>query len=406
MLAPVGMAKLGEVGVPLLGSDNYPIWSVKMRMLLTHQQLWQYVHRPETPTAVQAAPGAAQGAAQEAAQGAASVLTDAQKADDAKALSIIGRHVKDYLIPSIAGCNTAKEAWSVLERLFMSSTNAHRMTMRHELTSLRKGVTEPLVQYFARACQLRDSLARVGCVVSSEDLAMAVLCGLPRVYDTIVEILQTELNSLDLDQVMARLLVVEARNAKHNDRQQESSALFASQQRRSHPGKDYGQQRVKRGACHFCGKHGHWKRDCPNRRAASGEEDKKGKSSHQGSSGSTGKAFHACAFNVVAAETGPTCLHIESTFTSYKFKDGWILDSGASHHMTPERGAFCNYTKADIPVKLGNGKVVRSFGKGDVGVAVVVDGVQKVVQLRNVLHVPDLITSLMSVPRIAAWLWL
>ena len=108
MLAPVGMAKLGEVRVHLLGSDNYPIWSVKMRMLLTHQQLWQYVHRPETPTAVQAASGAAQGAAQEAASGAASVLTDAQKADDAKALSIIVLHVKDYLIPSIAGCKTAK----------------------------------------------------------------------------------------------------------------------------------------------------------------------------------------------------------------------------------------------------------------------------------------------------------
>ena len=41
------MAKLSDVRIQPLGTDNWPVWSFKMQQLLTHQGLWDAVMRPK-----------------------------------------------------------------------------------------------------------------------------------------------------------------------------------------------------------------------------------------------------------------------------------------------------------------------------------------------------------------------
>ena len=48
--------------------------------------------------------------------------------------------------------------------------------------------------------------------------------------------------------------------------------------------------------------------------------------------------------------------------------DRWLIDSGASSHMTPQRECLVNYRKFDTPEKvgLGDGRIVEAEGVGNV----------------------------------------
>lgn len=77
----------------------------------------------------------------------------------------------------------------------------------------------------------------------------------------------------------------------------------------------------------------------------------------------------------------------------------WVVDSGASHHMSPGEFAatFTNYRKlglAALPVTFGKrGSIAYAVGVGDVIVA----GLNGPTRLQHVLHVPDLAGNLFSV---------
>ena len=49
---------------------------------------------------------------------------------------------------------------------------------------------------------------------------------------------------------------------------------------------------------------------------------------------------------------------------------GWIVDSGASSHMTWNRHVYSEYSELTIPqpVKLGDGRKVNANGKGTINV--------------------------------------
>ena len=75
--------------------------------------------------------------------------------------------------------------------------------------------------------------------------------------------------------------------------------------------------------------------------------------------------------------------------------EGWLIDSGASRHMTNNKDSLSNYqqfTKTE-PVTLGDGKVVEALGKG---VQLELDN-RKTGTLKSVLYVPKLSYNLLSV---------
>ena len=79
--------------------------------------------------------------------------------------------------------------------------------------------------------------------------------------------------------------------------------------------------------------------------------------------------------------------------------DEWIIDSGASAHMTNDRNAFVSYTKLPVAqgVKLGDGQKVNAIGQGIVRVEMNhAKGNQTVTNLMKMLHVPDITCNLLS----------
>jgi len=78
--------------------------------------------------------------------------------------------------------------------------------------------------------------------------------------------------------------------------------------------------------------------------------------------------------------------------------DHWILDSGASEHFTPYRHLYGRYLHFKDPVEVQTAKgKLDGIGIGSINVAVI-DGYgnPRMVELKNVLHVPEMDSNLLS----------
>lgn len=79
-------------------------------------------------------------------------------------------------------------------------------------------------------------------------------------------------------------------------------------------------------------------------------------------------------------------------------KNSWILDSGATEHMTFSRECFSSYNELEEkrPVTVGGERVIWGIGTGEV-ICRKTDGTAGSVTLKNVLLVPGLGVNLFSV---------
>ncbi|KAJ8574782.1 hypothetical protein ON010_g4429 [Phytophthora cinnamomi] len=79
---------------------------------------------------------------------------------------------------------------------------------------------------------------------------------------------------------------------------------------------------------------------------------------------------------------------------------GWLIDSGATAHMTPHRDDLFEYAdmSADMFVTIADGKKIRAAGMRSVGLTGI-DG--KRIRMVEVLHIPGLDRQLLSVGKLS-----
>jgi hypothetical protein len=77
------------------------------------------------------------------------------------------------------------------------------------------------------------------------------------------------------------------------------------------------------------------------------------------------------------------------------FKQYWILDSGATDHMTPLPKHFSTYSPcpSNRKISIADGTLLTVAGQGDVRI-------NSSITLNNVLHIPKLSTSLISIQKL------
>ena len=201
--------------------------------------------------------------------------------------------------------------------------------------------------------ELTDKLAVIGAPISEEDQVVTLLGSLPQTLVTALEAC--------VDDVSLRKLLV---SGEGSGRQQ--SALVGKQ--------------GKKLRCYGCSEEGHFRRDCPKRKesrkphtAKSATEERHSDSESEQSTG----AF------VVSTKTHKTT--------------GWLVDSGASSHMTCKRELLKDYKEFEKPekVSLGDSRTVEAIGVGNIhlNMQFKVSDPKKCVMYR-VLYVPKLACNL------------
>jgi hypothetical protein len=131
---------------------------------------------------------------------------------------------------------------------------------------------------------------------------------------------------------------------------------------------DHGGNKVTGDECRYCRKRRHWAREC--------KKKKRDEQAHAAQVEDDGEAalLVACAsidVNSVVLTATEVHLKEDKLFVQLGDKVGdsnrWILDTGATNHMTGERSAFSELdTKVQGTMRFGDGSIVGIVGRGTV----------------------------------------
>ncbi|KAM1320462.1 hypothetical protein ACFX2H_005342 [Malus domestica] len=363
--------------------------------------------------------------------------------NDQNILIWINSTLSDSLIPYTVGVTSARDLWAKLESRLATASQSHIHELRSRLHTITKG-DSTAAAYLQQIEEIADALATAGAPIADSELISVLLHGLPPEYDAFVDTIQFRLGSTTVDELHGLLLSKEIQlanrkkvsssvpfQAYHSSAgllptppaDSSSQAYFVSSHGRgfdrtfSHPrnfqnfsrqgqtfsrqGPNFsrqgqyfsrqGQQKNNRGSkpnfhnfnrrpsCQFCRQSDHEAIDCPHRL-----------NPNYGTKHSQ-TAYHANtasnAFTPSTASNAPT----------------WLLDTGASSHMTN------SYTNLQSPepysgpdqVYIGDGKGLPITHSG----SSCLPTSTHTFNLHNVLHVPDLKQDLISANRFIVDNW-
>ncbi|POM74771.1 Copia proteinlike putative, partial [Phytophthora palmivora] len=147
-------------------------------------------------------------------------------------------------------------------------------------------------------------------------------------------------------------------------------------------GKSKGRQAQKTSACHYCGEQGHWIAKCPVRIRENAERQRPQRAN-------VADDYEDCGDYLFLVGGGTS-----------KSSEVWLVDSGATQHMTYSKEYMKNYKKmTPVDVHLADDGVVQAVGSGDIVMSMKTPrGIKKGV-LTKVWHIPKLSRNLFSVGR-------
>eukprot|EP00731_Ephydatia_muelleri_P034359 Em0056g18a len=354
-----------------LDSSNWMTWKFQMKHLLLSKGLWGIVD------------GSERLAEDASVQQQAEFRKRAQTAFSTLVLSISSSQL--YLITS---CEEPAPAWVALRNHFERDTLVNKLMLKKQYFRMEMKEGSSIEAHIKAMKELTDKLAAIKAPISEEDQVVTLLGSLPSSYSTLVTALEAR-DAVSLSYVQQALIQKEQRmNVVDSKSDAGQSAVFDEKTGRAFVGKQ--SQQCQKGrqqkVCYLCGETGHIRWNRPE--------------NHQERSLSKPKHI-AKPVKTMEEDSELAC---GASSKSYN-KENWIVDSGASSHMTQTQEFMVNYEEFGTPQKvcLGDGRTLEAFGKGKVIVTMVFKRCErKKVTMYDVLYVPKLACNLFSVRAAAA----
>lgn len=379
----------GSVTYPTLTRTNYSDWAVLMRVNLQAQGLWEAVDTGDVPFH-----------------------------EDRQALSAILRAVPAEMLRPLAEKDNAKDAWDALKSMRVGAdrvkqSRAQKLLQNFESMRFKSG--ESVEDFSLRLQGVVSNLRLLGEDVSEEKVVRKLLRVVPRRYRQMALSIETliDLTTLSIEDLTGRLLTVD--DHPDSDGEDAGQALFGEKEGTKWASKDGGQpsrnagtrgsasgsrqhghdgnggdtksrpsqppgRDITKDKCRYCGKLGHWAKDC---RKAKRDREKLAQANllvvepkqADGEEEPTLLMAQVCELSPVQEPEhvdGEIALNEEHALALLR-EEGepvdpeWILDTGASNHMTGAHSAFSELdTSVRGFVKFGDASRVRIEGRGTV----------------------------------------
>lgn len=378
-----------EARIEKLGENNFHSWKQKVELVLMQKEVDNMIDatarpaRPKDPT----------------------LLTKWLRKDKL-ARATIGLCLSDEMLKNVRHTTTALEMWTEICDVHQKHTLLNKLSARRDFYTATMSPGEKMLSYINRVRQLASTLESMQVEIDEKELAMAVLNGLPSQYQPIITALDAigdDDESFTFSKVRSRLLQEEKRiqiRTKSSTSATDSALVSQSG--------NQGRRR-SRVVCMHCGRPGHTEPDCWDKYGKPSMNNRKERRSK--SHKKTTKEAFAMTANAQPSEncededyvclsTRPAESHSEETNRRIAAK--WHVDTGCTRHMTFDRDAFTSYTPLNPhPVEFADNSSVTAVGCGDVILQIKVGSVTKKCVIKDVLHVPTLVYSLLSTSTMA-----
>ncbi|KAJ9552513.1 hypothetical protein OSB04_016558 [Centaurea solstitialis] len=292
------------------------------------------------------------------------------------------------LLGHVARATTTSEVWLMLEQMFHAQTRARQMHLKQQLQTLAKG-SMSILEYVKKKRAISDSLAECLTIVSDEDFVSFLLFGLGPEYGTFKSALSIRIEPITSDDLLGLLLREEQRLEDDNNGASLLSANIATKRPsagRSSMGLSSAPSIDRpKSICQICSKPYHEARNCHQRLnlALFPATNRKSGDRQRQQQPTNSKQAH------IAYGNNP------STLT-----DPWVVDSGATNHVTADLGNLSiqsEYTGTDnLVVGSGEPLPITHIGQS----VLTSKHVSKPLSLNNILVVPKISKNLVSVSQL------
>ena len=357
----------------LTGEANWASWKVQMRHQLRSRKLWNIVKGEEKLAA-----SAEQGektAFEERCIEATMRLTFA---------------MSPAVVLLVQSLDCPVKIWDRLERQYEKRT-ASKLSLVQRYFGAKMAEGESAEKHLLGMNELCDRLAAMELPVPEEFQPLMILASLPASYTAIVQTLGSQARKLDMAHVTSTVLDEDARRKENGSQENQALVSHGGRQSRNSARRD-----LSRVQCYNC-------RECPdppkqhNPAALTHRGGNQTKTSKQSS---LRKPSYKSRVAVLSDEEDPDAFCFCTGPQKGMKAEEWVVDSGATTHMTWDKGVFVTFAAMeDMPnVRLGDGRTVKAEGKGIVCLRIKDDKeAERVIRLSSVLFVPDLSCNLFSV---------
>lgn len=346
-------------GIQKFSGKDYADWKFVMMTVLKGKLLWDVVSTP---------------AGRPAIAGDAQTKWDER---DAKAMDLLVRGLGRSEIPGVRKYTMSSEVWNHLKVAYESQTNTNQVFILKQALNVKWRPNDTARKYTTHATNVFQELEDVGYKLDTAMKILLMLQGLPLEFAMIKTVIEEEdRTTWGWKEVMDRLINFE-KSAIKPSIEDDDKAFFSKGQ------SDKFKSKVNfKGNCHYCDKPGHYKRDCRKYKA-----DLNSGKAKQGEGSQSKNAF--MTDETQSAFVGSSQIIPENE---------WIIDSGASCHMTFERHHFKNLSETPGErVYMGDGRYAEVEGRGDIQISLRIHERKANAELLNVAYVPSFKRNLFSV---------
>ncbi|POM77524.1 LOW QUALITY PROTEIN: Copia proteinlike [Phytophthora palmivora] len=260
-----------------------------------------------------------------------------------------------------------------MEGHFEKKSLANKLFLRRRFFTTMMGEGDDVLEHINKV----KTLAEQRWALREDDLVITLLASLSESYQFLITALELRADSLTWELVTSRLLHEDLKRKEQGGGTEGTAHGQAFMT--SGNGKSKGRQAQKTSACYYCGEQGHWIAKCPVRIRENAERQRPQRAN-------VADDDEDCGDYLFSVGGGTT-----------KSSEVWLVDSGATQHMTYSKECMKNYKKmTPMDVHLADDGVVQAVGSGDIVMSMKTPrGIKKGV-LTKVWHIPKLSRNLFS----------